>query len=122
MLGPTTRAVENRGSATGDCFHRLDAPAHVVVELVTSLIVNEAMRVPVRCRLVPALDDFADELRIVRRRHTEEEKRRFRVELVEQREQSVDLVSEARIATIPVGQSHPSSDELVPILEVDAEK
>src|SRR5438128_4454561 len=67
-------------------------------------------------------DDVADELRIVRGRHPEEEERRASAEVVEQVEQRMHLGRERRTRAVPIRKPKPAMHQLVPILEVDAQQ
>jgi hypothetical protein len=56
------------------------------------------------------------------RRHPEDEERRLRPDFVEQGEQRVGLTGERRPRPLPVRCADPAADELMPVLEIDAEE
>jgi len=84
--------------------------------------VDAHVRIPVRRGLVPALDELADEAAVVRDRHAEQEERRARSELVEQVEYRSNLRRKGGVRPVPVRAPETTVDELVPVLEVDAEQ
>ena len=72
--------------------------------------------------LVPRLGDAADYLRIPLRRDSENEERRVRPKLLEQGEDRLDLPLERRVPPIPIYAPISPMNELVPILDVEAEQ
>ena len=80
------------------------------------------VREPVAGGLVAARGDLARELRVPANGHAEEEEGRGRAELVEQVEHGRRLPLERGPAGVPVGRAGRPVDELVPVLEVDAEE
>ena len=65
---------------------------------------------------------LADEVGIALGGHTEHEEGGPHAELVEQRQHGLGLALERRPASIPVGTAEAPVDELVPVLEVDAQQ
>jgi hypothetical protein len=56
------------------------------------------------------------------RGHPEDEERRFGLKLVQQPEQRVRLALECRTGLAPLARAEPAADELMPVLEVDAQQ
>ena len=81
-----------------------------------------ANAVAVARELVPAGGDLADEIRVALGRDPEHEEGRAGAELVEEREDRLGLPLEGRAARVPVRPAEPAVDELVPVLEVEAEQ
>ena len=94
----------------------------VAAELIPALGVHPLVRVAVAGELVPAPGDLADEVGIALGRHPEHEERRPGAELVQEREDRLGLPLERRPRGIPVGPAESPVDELVPVLEVEAEQ
>jgi flagellar hook capping protein FlgD len=80
------------------------------------------MRGAVACELVALRGDLADEVGIALGGHAEHEERRPAPELVEQREDRLRLPLERRALPVPVRPPQAAMDELVPVLEVEAEQ
>ena len=80
------------------------------------------MRVAVTADLVAAPHDLAHQLGVRPRRHPEDEEGRLDRQLVEQIEQRTGLTRERRAGLLPVRSADPAANELVPILEVDAQE
>ena len=80
------------------------------------------MRVAVAGELVAAAGDLADEIGVALGGHAEDEEGRAGAELVEEREDRLRLALERVAARIPVRPAEPAVDELVPVLEVEAEQ
>ena len=80
------------------------------------------MRVAVAGQLVAAGGDLADEVRIALGGHPEDEERRRGAELVEESEDRLGLPLEGVARRIPVRSAEPPVDQLVPVLEVEAEQ
>ena len=72
--------------------------------------------------LVALGGDLADEVGIALGRHPEHEERRAGAELVEEREDRLGLPIQGRPRRSPVRSAEPPVDELVPVLEVEAEQ
>ena len=116
------RRAVSPGADAGRRLDRLEAAHDVVVELLSRLRVDALVSVAVRCDLVPARDHLAQELGVAGSSDSEHEERGAHVELLEQREQGRRLALERRPAAVPVGLAEAPMDELVPVLEVDAEE
>src|SRR5581483_10507558 len=114
-------AVRDR-APTGRLLDQRHRSRQVCGELVARLPEDALVREAVRGRLVAARRDLPDELRVALDRHTEEEEGRARTELLEQLEHGVRLPLERRAARVPVGGARRAPDELMPVLEVDAEE
>ena len=93
-----------------------------MAEFLRRLLVDALVRVAVAGELVAPRGDLADEVGIALGRHPEHEERRAGAELVEEREDRLGLALESRPGRCPVGTTEPPVDELVPVLEVEAEQ
>ena len=80
------------------------------------------MRVAVAGEVVPPGRDLAHEIRVALGRDPEDEEGRLRPELVEEVEDRAGLSLERGAALVPVVAPEPAVDELVPVLEVEAEQ
>ena len=101
---------------------RLARRRQICGELASRLAADGQVLVTVTTDLMAARDDLGDQVRVSPRRHSEDEERRLGAELVEQREQHIGLARQRVAGALPVGHAKPPADELVPVLEVDAEK
>ena len=72
--------------------------------------------------LVALGGDPLHEVRIALGGHTQDEERRLRAQLVEQVEDRGRLPLEGGAALVPVGSAQAAVDELVPVLEVEAQQ
>ena len=129
VVGPRRRARDReRRCAVGDRptsgrrLDRHDAPLDVVAKLVRRLFRYARVRVAVRGGVVSARDDLAHEVAVVRDGHAEHEERRPRAELVEQVEKTTHVRPKLGVRTVPVREAEAPVDELVPVLEVDAQQ
>ena len=91
------------------------------MELRASLVIDALVRVAVRGWLVAAGDDLAHEVGVVRDRHPEQKEGGTDVELVEEVEHRVYLRRKVGMRPVPVRASQPPVDELVPVLDVEAQ-
>jgi hypothetical protein len=80
------------------------------------------MRVAVAAQLVASRGDLADEVGIAFGCDPEHEKGCPSAELVEEREDRLGLALEGGPRRIPVGSTETTVDELMPVLEVEAEQ
>ena len=71
--------------------------------------------------LVPSSSHLPNDVRVVPRRHAEDEERRGHAQLVEQLQDSGGLLLERGMRPVPALEPVAAADELVPVLEVDAE-
>ena len=93
-----------------------------MAELLRRLLVDALVRVAVARELVAPGGDLADEVGIALGCHPEHEERRAGAELVEEREDRLGLPLQGRPRRSPVRSAEPPVDELVPVLEVEAEQ
>jgi hypothetical protein len=80
------------------------------------------MCVPVAGDFVPASDKLACEIGITLDRHPQEEERHASTQLVGESKDRLGLTFQCGSAPVPVGEPEAAVDELVPVLEVDAEQ
>ncbi len=76
----------------------------------------------VRRGLVPALDDLGNEIRIAAGRDTEQEEGRLCADLVQQLQDRLRLPFQGGPARVPIRDPESAVNELVPVLEVEAEQ
>src|SRR5262249_17372933 len=112
--------AEPGGPLAGGLAYHLDAPPDVLAELGLALRIDA----PVCLSVGPDLSVGAeprDDGRVTLGGHPYQEERRRCLQLVEQCEQCVDLPWELGPRLVPILASEPAVDELVPVLDVDAE-
>ena len=80
------------------------------------------MRIAVAGELVALRGDALHEIGVALGGHPEDEERRFRSQLVEQVEDRSRLALQCVAAGIPVRAAQAAVDELVPVLEVEAQQ
>src|SRR5207245_1924262 len=115
------RAVRD-GTAAACLLDQRRRGLHVAGQLLARLPEHALVREPVAGGLVAPRRDLLRELRIAADGHAEEEEGCLGSELVEQVEYGRRLPFERRFACVPTGRAGGPVDELVPVLEVDAEE
>jgi Methyltransferase domain len=115
------RAVPS-GQLARESLDRLTSCSQVRGELARRLSVNRLVLISVAADLVPVSGDLLDQVGVRPGRHSEDEERRPGGQPIEQLEQRCRLTAKRGSRDLPAGHSDASSDELVPVLEVDAEQ
>jgi hypothetical protein len=110
------------GANAGQILDRLARPAHILGERLGRLGVHGHVLVAVARDLVTPFQDPREQSGMLPGGHAEDEESCPGPDLVEEPEQRVGLALERRPGPLAVAHSEPSPDELVPVLEVDAEQ
>jgi hypothetical protein len=84
--------------------------------------VDGEVGIAVARNLVARGDHVPEQFRMRAGGHTQDKERRSHPELVEQLEQSGRLPRKGRARLLPVRSADPPPDELMPVLEVDAQE
>ena len=129
LVRPRTAIVDReRGRAvperppSGQPLDCLDGRAHVGGELRAGLRVHGEVGVAVTRDLVAAAGDATHQLRMGARRHPQDEEGRLHSQLVEEPEQRAGLAGQSGSRFPPVRRPYAPANELVPVLEIDAQK
>ena len=118
--GERRRPVAERADPR-DLLDQLTRGSHVLAERIRALRVHPLVREPVARDLVPSSGHLPNDVRVVPRRHAEDEERRGHAQLLEQLQDSGGLLLERGMRPVPALEPVAAADELVPVLEVDAE-
>jgi len=105
-----------------ELLEELGAALDVAAEVVLALPVNKLVRKAVAGELVTSRRNFADKIRVPLGGHAQDEERGVSAQLVKEREDRFRLPLECRAARVPVRAAEAPVDELVPVLEVEAEQ